>query len=67
MLDTGRIGHWGFPGMRERAKSIGAQFRIRSGLGSGTEIIVTVPVGLVDSDKRKGSFWRRIYAGAKKS
>ena len=67
VLDTGRIGHWGFPGMRERAKSIGAQFRIRSGLGSGTEVIVTAPVGLVDSDKRKGSFWRRIYVGAKKS
>ena len=67
VLDTGRIGHWGFPGMRERAKSIGAQISIRSGLGSGTEIILTVPIGVVDSDKRKASFWRRIYPAAKKS
>jgi signal transduction histidine kinase len=67
VLDTGRIGHWGFSGMRERAKSVGAQFNIRSGLVSGTEIIVTVPVGVVDPDRRKESLWRRIYVGAKKS
>jgi signal transduction histidine kinase/ligand-binding sensor domain-containing protein len=33
-----REGHWGLPGMRERAKKIGANFEIWSGTGTGTEI-----------------------------
>jgi|SRR5665213_1353984 len=39
----GRAGHWGLPGMRERAASIGAQFDAWSHLNRGTEIEVTIP------------------------
>jgi signal transduction histidine kinase len=37
-LEEGRPGHYGLPGMRERAKQIGAKLTIWSGVGSGTEI-----------------------------
>jgi signal transduction histidine kinase len=66
VLDTGRIGHWGFPGMRERAESIGGQLSIRSDIGSGTEVTLKVPVSLVNPPGRKGSFWRRIWIFAKR-
>ena len=34
----GRAGHWGLPGMRERAKRIGGQIDFWSKLGAGTEV-----------------------------
>ena len=44
VLEEGaRRGHWGLPGIRERAKRIGAQFRIWSEFGAGTEAELTVP------------------------
>jgi signal transduction histidine kinase len=39
----GRPGHWGLPGIRERAKQIGAQLEIWSELGAGTEIELSIP------------------------
>jgi signal transduction histidine kinase len=41
-----RPGHWGLPGMRERAQSIGATFAIESRDGQGTQIVLTLPCGL---------------------
>jgi signal transduction histidine kinase len=38
ILEEGRPGHYGLPGMRERAQQIGAKLTIWSGVGSGTEI-----------------------------
>jgi signal transduction histidine kinase len=38
ILEEGRPGHYGLPGMRERAKQIGAKLTIWSGANSGTEI-----------------------------
>jgi len=38
VLDQGRAGHFGLPGMRERAKQIGAELAIWSGANTGTEI-----------------------------
>jgi signal transduction histidine kinase len=43
LLDTGRDGHWGLPGMRERAQEIGAQLDIWSEVGAGTEVELSVP------------------------
>jgi ligand-binding sensor domain-containing protein len=65
VLHAGRVGHWGFPGMRERSESIGAQLSIRSEIGSGTEVTLAVPAGIVDLLGRKESFWRRIWIFAK--
>jgi signal transduction histidine kinase len=39
----GRSGHWGLPGMRERAKHIGAQLEVWSEHGAGTEIELSIP------------------------
>jgi signal transduction histidine kinase len=39
----GRPGHWGLPGIRERAKQIGAQLEVWSELGAGTEIELSIP------------------------
>jgi signal transduction histidine kinase/ligand-binding sensor domain-containing protein len=43
MLLTGREGHWGLPGMRERADKIGAKLQVLSRIGGGTEIDLLVP------------------------
>jgi nitrate/nitrite-specific signal transduction histidine kinase len=44
ILDTGeRRGHWGLPGMRERAERIGARLDIWSRASAGTEIDLSVP------------------------
>jgi signal transduction histidine kinase/ligand-binding sensor domain-containing protein len=44
ILDEGaKEGHWGLPGIRERAKRIGGRFDIWSETGAGTEIQLTVP------------------------
>lgn len=39
----GRAGHWGLPGMRERAHSIGAQLALQSKPASGLDVTLTVP------------------------
>lgn len=43
VLRTGREGHWGLSGMRERAKRMGGRLTVRSRAGSGTEIELVVP------------------------
>ena len=40
---SGRDGHWGLSGMRERAESIGAGFRVLSGPSAGTEVELSIP------------------------
>ena len=43
LADSGRKGHYGIPGMLERAKVIGGKLEIRSELGAGTELELTIP------------------------
>lgn len=43
VLDTGREGHWGLTGMRERAKRIGRLFKISSSATAGTEVQLSLP------------------------
>jgi len=42
ILEEGRSGHYGLPGMRERAKQIGSKLSIWSRMGLGTEIDLRV-------------------------
>jgi signal transduction histidine kinase len=42
-----REGHWGLPGMRERAKRLGGQLHVWTESGAGTEIELTVPGSVV--------------------
>jgi signal transduction histidine kinase len=43
VVRSGSDGHWGIPGMQERAASIGAGFKVRSRAAAGTEVELTVP------------------------
>jgi signal transduction histidine kinase len=65
VMETGREGHWGLQGMRERAQQIGAQLDIWSQAGAGTEIELRIPgaiayaaptgIGLPGSSQAGGS------------
>jgi signal transduction histidine kinase len=41
-----RDGHWGLPGMRERAESLGAAMEVWSESGAGTEVQLTIPAAI---------------------
>jgi signal transduction histidine kinase len=43
VLEEGRPGHYGLPGIRERSRQIGAELTVWSGLGTGTEIELSMP------------------------
>jgi signal transduction histidine kinase/ligand-binding sensor domain-containing protein len=43
ILEAGRPGHYGLSGMRERARQVGAKLDIWSGVGTGTEIDLSIP------------------------
>jgi len=43
VLRAGREGHWGLPGVRERAERIGARLRVWSRAAAGTEVALSVP------------------------
>ena len=42
----GQSGHFGIPGMRERAQRIGSQLNFWSEIGAGTEVELTVPASM---------------------
>jgi signal transduction histidine kinase len=46
LQEGARAGHWGLPGIRERAKRIGAQLKLWSENGAGTEVELTVPASV---------------------
>jgi glucose-6-phosphate-specific signal transduction histidine kinase len=43
VLRSGRDGHWGLSGMRERARRIGAKLKVWSRSAGGTEVELFVP------------------------
>ncbi len=45
--DSGKVGHFGLQGMRERAGRIGGKLTIVSSASSGTEIKLVVPGGII--------------------
>ncbi len=49
----GRPGHWGLPGIRERANRIGAQLDFWSEAGAGTEVQLTVPATVAYKKSRE--------------
>ena len=59
VLERGaRAGHWGLPGVRERAKLMGAQLDFWSEAGVGTEVQVTVPASVAYQNSREGHVFR---------
>jgi signal transduction histidine kinase len=55
--EGGRPGHWGLPGMRERARKMGAQLELWSRPGSGTEVELTVPAAVAYRGLRDRARW----------
>jgi len=55
ILEAGRSGHYGLGGMRERARQIGAKLDIWSGVGTGTEIDLSIPGSIAYGKSRKRS------------
>jgi signal transduction histidine kinase len=47
IVQSGRASHWGLVGMRERAKGIGAEVRIYSRRGDGTDVEISIPSSIV--------------------
>jgi signal transduction histidine kinase/ligand-binding sensor domain-containing protein len=59
-LQTGREGHWGLSGMRERADRIGARLQLFSSVAAGTEIDLSVPGRVAFQDQPDGGLgWLR--------
>jgi signal transduction histidine kinase/ligand-binding sensor domain-containing protein len=59
VLEEGaKAGHWGLPGARERAKRIGGRLDIRSDVGTGTEIELTVPASRAYAKPQDGQRFR---------
>lgn len=59
ILRSGREGHWGLTGMRERAEKIRAQIKIWSRVNAGTEVVVSVPRRFAFKDPGLSSDWIR--------
>jgi signal transduction histidine kinase len=65
VLRSGREGHWGLPGMRERSEKIGARLSVLTAAGAGTEIGLTIPGGAAFQRCASGGWvhWlARIYS-----
>jgi signal transduction histidine kinase len=65
VLRSGRDGHWGLPGMRERADRVGARLRLLSRAAAGTEIELSVPsrVAFEVQPSRGPKLWfSRLYS-----
>ncbi|MBO9716139.1 MAG: hypothetical protein J7507_04860, partial [Pseudoxanthomonas sp.] len=58
----GRAGHWGLHGMRERAERVGAQLRIWSRPGAGTEVELRIPAGNAYRPCLRASRWTWLRA-----
>ena len=54
-LENVRPGHYGLPGMRERAAEIGAKLDIWSGSGTGTEIDLSIAGSIAYGKRPRGS------------
>jgi ligand-binding sensor domain-containing protein/signal transduction histidine kinase len=64
-LNTGRDGHWGLPGMRERARQIGARLEMWSGVGAGTKVELSIlgSIAYKTAHRRRGLRLFRIAKG----
>jgi signal transduction histidine kinase len=55
VLQTGRAGHWGLTGMRERAQRIGAQLHVSTRLFGGTQVKISALGNLAFSGEPESS------------
>jgi signal transduction histidine kinase len=65
LAQQGREGHYGLPGMRERAKVMGAKLTVWSEVDAGTELELRLPASVAYTAGRDPSWWRPFPAKAK--
>jgi signal transduction histidine kinase len=57
--NRGVSGHWGLPGMRERAELIGGKLDVHSRVGAGTEVELALPESKAYATAPRRRFWSR--------
>ena len=62
----GSEGHYGLPGMRERATLIGGKLTVWSEVDAGTEVELRIPASAAYATARRGSWLSRKLAGKAK-
>ena len=62
-----REGHYGLPGMRERATLIGGKLTIWSEVDAGTEVELRLPADIAYVSARRGSWFSRKFAAKAKA
>ncbi|HEX2269030.1 MAG TPA: ATP-binding protein, partial [Pyrinomonadaceae bacterium] len=63
VLQSGRDGHWGLAGMRERAESIGARLRVWSRARAGTEVELSIPGHIAFVPAHSTRWFNRLRRG----
>ena len=58
----GRAGHFGLPGMYERAKLVGARLAVSSRRDSGTQAELTIPASIAYARSMDGRRWSKFWA-----
>jgi signal transduction histidine kinase len=57
ILKSGRDGHWGLSGMRERAEAIGGRLHVYSGAAVGTEVVLSIHGRIAFEDHPRRRRW----------
>jgi signal transduction histidine kinase/ligand-binding sensor domain-containing protein len=57
LAEGGRPGHWGLPGVQERARRMQAKLDFWSAAGAGTEVQLSVPADVAYKKERSGGFF----------
>jgi signal transduction histidine kinase len=60
---SGRPGHWGLPGIRERAQRIGSRLDFWTEAGAGTEVELRVPAAMASEKQSNGNRFRLFRKG----
>ncbi len=69
VLRSGREGHWGLSGMRERAEGMGARLKVWSRERAGTEVELSVPGEIAFRDPPSAGlrgWWHRLAPGSER-
>jgi ligand-binding sensor domain-containing protein len=70
VLHSGRDGHWGLSGMKERAQRIGGKLRVLSSEVAGTEVELSVPAQIAfesRSDDHSARWFSRFYRATRRN